>query len=385
MAKLNHVFGNYFSLRIPLVKRTRTVIDGEETDTDTEYTPSPSESVSVRLIRRKGRAFSYIPTVDGSTVTIEDEGKLPLGTYDVEVTITGGEHPMRFCDEATIEVHNATEAAGIVPGETLTATTYTLQGAVFFAMGSGGGDSGITLYYVNVTNNGDDTYTADKTFAEIKAAYENGNLVFVKYNGAIMNLVGFMQDSFVLFSQAGGSIITTIMIGSRDEVLFATHSLPTKLSDLQNDLLFATQQWVISQRYLKEHQSLSGYATEQWVNEQNFLKQHQDISGKEDKMQIVSYAQSATAITVEFGYNKIGFDVNTLAITLPTVETDVATLKGLLIKFTTGANPDISFTNNNVIFADAYDTPASSIVELNAIYDGDNWYITSQKFNAQNS
>lgn len=130
---------------------------------------------------------------------------------------------------------------------------------------------------------------------------------------------------------------------------------------------------------------LSNYATQQWVNEQNFLKQHQDISSKEDKMQIVSYAQSVTAITVEFGYNKIGFEVNTLAITLPTVGNDVVTLKGLLIKFTTGANPDISFTNNNVIFADAYDTPASSIVELNAIYDGDNWYITSQKFNAQNS
>ena len=134
-----------------------------------------------------------------------------------------------------------------------------------------------------------------------------------------------------------------------------------------------------------QNQDMTGYATEQWVYDQNFLKQHQDISGKEDKMQIVSYAQSATDITVEFGYNKIGFNVNTLAITLPTVETDVATLKGLLIKFTTGANPDISFTNNNVIFADAYDTPASSIVELNAIYDGDNWYITSQKFKAQNS
>lgn len=147
---------------------------------------------------------------------------------------------------------------------------------------------------------------------------------------------------------------------------------------------YATQQWVNNQNFLKEHQSLDGYATQQWVNEQNFLKQHQDISGKEDKMQIVSYAQSATAITVEFGYNKIGFEVNTLAITLPTVGTDVATLKGLLIKFTTGTNPNISFTNNNVIFADAYDTPASSIVELNAIYDGDNWYITSQKFNTQN-
>lgn len=400
MAKLNHVFGNYFSLVIPLVKRTRTVIDGTETDTDTEYTPSPSESVSVRLIRRKGRAFSYIPTVEGSQVTIEDEGKLPLGTYDVEVVITGGEHPMRFCDEATIEVHNATEAAGIVPGETLTATTYTLQGAVFFAMGSGGGDSGITLYYVNVTNNGDDTYTADKTFTEIKAAYENGNLVFVKYNGAIMNLVGFMQDSFVLFSQAGGSIITTIMIGSRDEVLFATHSLPTRLSDLQNDLLFATQQWVISQRYLtehqsldgyatqqwvnnqnflKEHQSLDGYATQQWVNEQNFLKQHQDISGKENRMQIV--VPNSLSFAAETGkYYRIT-QSGTITVTLPSVVSDY--IEGFLLFFTAAADDCIHFdTQDTVLKADGYEIKAGDICEVNAVCNSNGWQITVVKFNS---
>lgn len=377
MAKLNHVFGNYFSLRIPLVMRTRTVIDGEETDTDTEYTPSPSESVSVRLIRRKGRAFSYIPTVDGSTVTISDEGKLPLGTYDVEVTITGGEHPMRFCDEATIEVHNATEAAGIVPGETLTATTYTLEGAVFFAMGSGGGDSGITLYYVNVTNNGDDTYTADKTFVEIKAAYENGNLVFVKYNGAIMNLVGFMQDSFVLFSQAGGSIITTIMIGSRNEVLFATHSLPTKLSDLQNDLLFATQQWVNGQNFLKEHQSLAGYATQAWVNEQNFLKTHQDISGKENRMQIVE--QNSLSFQADTGkYYRIT-QSGTITVTLPSVVSDY--IEGFLLFFTAASDDCLHFdTQETVLKADGYKIKAGDICEVNAVYNGDGWQITVVKF-----
>ena len=338
--------------------RTRTVIDGEDTDTDTEYTPSPSESVSVRLIRRKGRAFSYITTVDGSTVTISDEGKLPLGTYDVEVTITGGEHPMRFCDEATIEVHNATEAAGIVPGETLTATTYTLEGAVFFAMGSGGGDSGITLYYVNVTNNGDDTYTADKTFAEIKAAYENGNLVFVKYNGAIMNLVGFMQDSFVLFSQAGGSIITTIMIGSRDEVLFATHSLPTKLSELQNDLLFATQQW---------------------VNDQNFLKQHQDISGKENRMQIV--VPNSLSFSAETGkYYRIT-QSGTITVTLPSVQSDY--IEGFLLFFTAASDDCLHFdTQDTVLKADGYEIKAGDICEVNAVYNGDGWQITVVKFNS---
>ncbi len=153
MAKLNHVQGNYFSLVIPLIKRTRNVIDGKVTDIDTAYTPQPSESVSVRLLRHKGRAFSFIPTVEGSQVTIEDNGKLPLGTYDVEVTITGGDHPMRFCNESTIEVHYATESAGIVPGETLTAITYTLNGAVFFRMGEASGAGPGTASEKWVTDN----------------------------------------------------------------------------------------------------------------------------------------------------------------------------------------------------------------------------------------
>jgi hypothetical protein len=130
---------------------------------------------------------------------------------------------------------------------------------------------------------------------------------------------------------------------------------------------------------------LEDYATQEWVNQQQFLTQHQDISGKEDKMAIVPFTQSAAAVTVQFGYNKIGFEVNSLAITLPSVGANETNLKGLLIKFTTGANPDVSFTNNNVIFAESYEVAANSIVELNAIRDDEYWYITSQKFNTQNS
>lgn len=42
---------------------------------------------------------------------------------------------------------------------------------------------------------------------------------------------------------------------------------------------YATHQWVTSQGFLKQHQSLAGYATESWVNAQGFLTQHQSLAG----------------------------------------------------------------------------------------------------------
>lgn len=42
---------------------------------------------------------------------------------------------------------------------------------------------------------------------------------------------------------------------------------------------YATHQWVTSQGFLKQHQSLAGYATESWVNDQGFLTQHQSLAG----------------------------------------------------------------------------------------------------------
>ena len=42
---------------------------------------------------------------------------------------------------------------------------------------------------------------------------------------------------------------------------------------------YATHQWVNSQGFLKQHQSLAGYATEVWVNAQGFLTQHQSLAG----------------------------------------------------------------------------------------------------------
>lgn len=344
MAKLNHVYGNFFSLVIPLIKRTRTVIDGEETDTDTEYTPSPSESVSVRLIRRKGRAFSYIPTVDGSTVTIEDEGKLPLGTYDVEVTITGGEHPMRFCDEATIEVHNATEAAGIVPGETLTATTYTLEGAVFFAMGGGGSTEQVQSDW----DEDDDTSPA-----------------FIKNKPTIPSLTGYATTNYV------NAYVNSSLTG------YATTGYVN--SYINNALVGnATQQWVNEQNFLKEHQSLAGYATQQWVNEQNFLKTHQDISGKENRMQIVTL--DSLSFSAETGkYYRIT-QSGTITVSLPSVQSDY--IEGFLLFFTAASDDCLSFVSQDTVNkSEGFEIKAGDICEVNAVYNGGGWQVTLVKFN----
>lgn len=41
---------------------------------------------------------------------------------------------------------------------------------------------------------------------------------------------------------------------------------------------FTTEEWVESQGYLKEHQSLEGYATEEWVENKHYLTEHQSLS-----------------------------------------------------------------------------------------------------------
>lgn len=335
MAKLNHVYGNFFSLVIPLIKRTRTVIDGEETDIDTAYTPSPSELVNVRLIRRKGRAFSYIPTVEGSQVTIEDEGRLPLGTYDVEVTITGGEHPMRFCDEATIEVHHATEAAGIVPGETLTATTYTLQGAVFFGMGGGGGE-----------------------FTQVQADWDQDDetaVDFIKHKPEIPSLAGYATENYVVL------YVNSSMIG------------------------YATRQWVQAQGYLTAHQDLTGYATQQWVQAQGYLTAHQDISNKENKVSINREQTGISTLSaVVDTYHVVPDTVSNLAVTLPTM-TEAQKIQGVFIYLKTGSGtPDVTFnSSHDVVLPKDYTIEADTIYEFNCIFNGSAWVVAYAAFEEQ--
>jgi hypothetical protein len=63
----------------------------------------------------------------------------------------------------------------------------------------------------------------------------------------------------------------------------------------------ATEQWVKSQGYLTEHQSLSGYATEQWVLDKNYIT-GVDLSNYALKSEIPTVPTSNTAFTNDAGY-----------------------------------------------------------------------------------
>lgn len=75
-------------------------------------------------------------------------------------------------------------------------------------------------------------------------------------------------------------------------------SSKTEIADAINTATsgMATQEWVESQGYLTEHQSLSGYATEQWVEAQGYLTEHQSLSGYATEEYVQDYTYDKQTI-----------------------------------------------------------------------------------------
>lgn len=74
-------------------------------------------------------------------------------------------------------------------------------------------------FYVTITEESDNTYSADKTFAEIVEAYKNGKSVFCIHNDVIIPLVQ-LSEEFILFTFSlclgGGSGIIVTMAANGD-------------------------------------------------------------------------------------------------------------------------------------------------------------------------
>ena len=71
------------------------------------------------------------------------------------------------------------------------------------------------------------------------------------------------------------------------------------LTEHQSLAGYATENFVTSQGYLTEHQSLAGYATENWVTSQGYLAEHQSLDNYALKSEIPSLAGYATENWVE--------------------------------------------------------------------------------------
>lgn len=137
MGKIKHVFGNHLRLAIPLQKLVRTLEDGHVVERAEDFFPNPDFPVSV-VLTGYNRQKTYEAAMEGNVATIEDDGKLPVGRYQVEVIAHDAEgRQVRYMQRDAVAIVNATADAGIEPGIEFDAEAQTLEGAVFiYAEGS---------------------------------------------------------------------------------------------------------------------------------------------------------------------------------------------------------------------------------------------------------
>ncbi len=119
-----------------------------------------------------------------------------------------------------------------------------------------------------------------------------------------------------------------------------------------------------------------------FTNDAGYLTSHQDISGKEDKMPISTKSSNFTATVGNYYKVIIGASVSrTITLTIPSDSTKVS---NCIFFVTTSTSPSLTIGDESgiaIYYSDGYTIEANSAYEINALWNGANWYITSVKFN----
>jgi len=127
------VYGNGFSLAIPLTLRTATLSNGSTVTTDADFVPTGDVKV---LLSSGASNTAYTATMNSNVATITDSGTLKRGTYNVTVLCKDSDgRLMRFKMRNALEIVDVTQDAGIEAGVEFDATTYTLEALVALAGG----------------------------------------------------------------------------------------------------------------------------------------------------------------------------------------------------------------------------------------------------------
>lgn len=131
--KISHVYGNVLRIAIPLTLRS-LIKDGDEMiSTDTDFIPSSEYPVNVVFGRGKTR-HAVSATMENNVAVIEDQGKIPIGTYDITVECRDSNgNPYRFKQNTVLQVVDTTAEAGIEETIEYEAQTWYLNAAVFLA------------------------------------------------------------------------------------------------------------------------------------------------------------------------------------------------------------------------------------------------------------
>lgn len=104
-----------------------------------------------------------------------------------------------------------------------------------------------------------------------------------------------------------------------------------------------------------------------------------DLSNqKQNKIPIVSVASNTSSLSCEEDkYYRLDTAINTFSITLPTV-TDVGITKSVIIYLTTSTTPAITITSTQQLrYSHGFSIEASKTYEINALWNGAAWTITS--------
>ena len=113
---------------------------------------------------------------------------------------------------------------------------------------------------VNITKTGSE-YASDKTYAEIKAAYENGQVVEAYLDGIIYHLVA-ATDDYVRFVSAAGGIELLIQIQRTDFVF----GIETKTTPLTGTLTAGSTSLALSNSAITASSVIDIYTDKYGVN-----------------------------------------------------------------------------------------------------------------------
>lgn len=160
------------------------------------------------------------------------------------------------------------------------------------------------VFVVNITKNGDGTYSADKTFAEITEARESGKVITCLYDNTVMPLLaytssactfqkvthnnnvvgntvaGITSSNFIYVTDMEHNIGNNANLTTTSkEIVGAINEVHSELDSHNHNDIYYTQTQV--------NTKLEGKANTTHTHDQ-YLTEHQDISGKADKSELFS-------------------------------------------------------------------------------------------------
>lgn len=167
---IRHPQGNVLIINIPLTRRAVYTINGTTTASEVEF---PFHDVVVSFIKNMKR-YDYPARMSSTNVaTIIDYGKLPVGTYSIEVTGSGTDGlDYRFKKNTVLMIVDSTEEGGVYETDEFNVTAFypVVNGKTSAIIIN---DNDIVIE-ANGTYKGDDT--PNDNFIDITAAFGDKNI-----------------------------------------------------------------------------------------------------------------------------------------------------------------------------------------------------------------